>query len=108
MIFFNVEPVREFLIINGYVYTLRKKRFRIGNDIAVYGSYYKHKIIAKVFIETVPIGQVTNSEILAVYFDYSGLKGSASEWFELAKKLSGDELYLYKVSVRNEDESKSS
>lgn len=102
MIFFNVEPVREFLIKNGYVYTLRKKRFRIGNDIAVYGSFCKHETIAKVFIESVPFGQVTNSEMLVLYFDYSGLKSSASEWFELARKLSGDELYLYKVTVRDD------
>jgi len=99
-IFFNVKPVREFLIKNGFVYTLRKRRGRVGNDVAVHGSYYKRKTIAKVFILEVPIGKIENSEMLTGFFDESGLKSSASEWFELAKKLSGEELYLYKVTIR--------
>jgi len=103
VIFFNVKEVREFLIKNGLVYTLRKKRFRVGNDTAVYGSRFKQKKIGKVFIELIPIGKITNSETLVVFFDYSGLNSSASSWFELGKQLSGDNLYLYRVTMKLEE-----
>lgn len=99
-IFFNVKSVREFLLDKGYVYTLRKKRKRVGNDVAVVGSYYKRKTIAKVWIERVGITQIFHWIELAPYFDESGLKSSASEWFELAQKMSGKELYLYRVTIR--------
>jgi len=100
VMFFNVKSVREYLIKNGYVYTLRKKRKIIGPDVAVYGSRYKQKRIGRIFISIVPIGKITDSEILVGYFDNSGLSDSASKWLELARKLSGEELYLYKVEFK--------
>jgi len=121
MIWFKVKPVREFLIINGEVYTLRKKRFRIGNDVAVYGSMYKQKRIGKVNIEVV--GKITRVEELLPYVRESGLDSQfslmmsdeerdhlyptrlevAKKWLDLAKKMSGDELYLYKVTLKKEE-----
>lgn len=111
MIFFNVKDVREFLIDMGFVLTLRKKRFRVGNDLAVYGSYFKQNKIGKVFIWEVK--KIESYEELIPNVFISGLfkwrgdkefnelkKETAKKWFELAKKLSGDELYLYMVSVR--------
>jgi len=53
VIFFNMEPVRLYLINNGYVYTLRKKRKIIGWDTAVHGSRYKQTKIGRVFISIV-------------------------------------------------------
>jgi len=97
--FFNVESVRNFLIDNGYVFTLRKKRFRIGNDIAVHGSYFKQNRIGKILIETVIRRPIQRPAILTSYFGASGLKSSPEEWFKLATKLSGQNLYLYKVTL---------
>lgn len=113
-IFFNVKPVRDFLVSKGCVYTLRKKRFRIGKDIAVHGSYYKWTKIADVWIELVPIGEVINYSQLRSFVKYSGLWDSsvplpldnfAYEWYGKARKLNKAslknpiELYLYKVKV---------
>ena len=97
--FFNVKSVREYLLEHGHVFTLRKKRFRIGNDIAVYGSYVKQNRIGKILIETVIRGPIQRPAILISYFGASGLKSSPEEWFKLATKLSGQKLYLYKVTL---------
>lgn len=114
-IFFNVKEVREFLLKSGFVYTIRKKRFRVGNDIAVTGSYYKHTTIAKVFIEQVRVGVIADWRILRSFVKESGLWDSsvplpldsfALEWYNKARKLhkvslkKPTKLYLYKVSVR--------
>ena len=98
MIFFNKEPVREFLLKNGLVYTLRKPRKRIGNDIAVYGSFYKNAKIADVTIELV-MENLTSAKQLKPYVSESGLEDS-QEWLKLAQKLSGQKLNLYKVVIR--------
>lgn len=118
VMFFNIKDVRNFLIKNGMVYTLRKKRFRIGNDVAIYGTPFKQKRIGEVYIQ--PIEKITHSEQLIPYVAESGLlkpvvntglwnpksrdeliaRLKSRDWLELAKKLSGDELYLYKVSLR--------
>ena len=103
VMFFNVESVRLYLINNGYVYTLRKKRKRVGWDIAVYGSRYKQKRIGKIFISLVPHDRITE-KVLTGYFSKSGLSSSPREWLKLARKLSGDELYLYHVMVINDKE----
>ena len=102
MIFFNIEEVREFLIKNGFVYTLRKPR-NTGQDIAVYGSYYKHKTFAKVFIDFEGADPFT-PEALEYYIEKTGLyrgnkKEDSAKWLELEKKLSGEHIHLYKVSI---------
>lgn len=113
VMFFNVQDVKEFLLEEGYVYTLRKKRFRIGNDIAVVGSYYKHKKIARIHIEF--IKSIHSFLELVFFVAESGLvpkdiadnrKGVASlKWFDLAKKMSKTyPLYLYKVKVIDDND----
>jgi len=110
VIFFNVEKVRNFLIEAGYVYTLRKKRFRVGNDTAIYGSRFKQKKIGKVHIGHVM--KVTEPTNLVPFVNESGIENRAlhlyltrlevaKKWFELGVKLSGNDLHLYKVIMAN-------
>lgn len=116
VMFFNVKEVREFLLRNKHVYTIRKKRCRVGNDIAVYGNYYNHTTIAKVWIEEVPVGEVDDWRKLRSYVKKSGLwdssvppDNSALEWYRKARKLhkvilrNPIKLHLYHVSIRKED-----
>lgn len=113
VMFFNVKLVREFLLENGEVYTLRKQRKRIGRDTAITGDYYHQNKLAKINIELV--GKIIHWSELIKYVMKSGLfpktknmvhlflskafQEKSKEWFELAKKLSGEELYLYYVTV---------
>ena len=96
VMFFNIKSVREFLINNGYVFTLRKKRFRIGRDMAVYGNYYIQTKIGNINIEK--LEQIASPNQLSSYINESGLK-DIEKWFGLATKLSGQKLYLYKVTL---------
>lgn len=99
LIFFNVPQVREFLLKNGFVYTLRKSR-RIGNDLAVYGSYFKQTKIGRCKVQleaTYPIG--SEKDLSSEHVKYSSFK-TAEEWYTLALKLYKGELpYLYKVTL---------
>lgn len=101
MIYFNVKDVKEFLEKNGMVYTLRKPR-TVGITQAVVGSYYKHETFATVDIQLI-IENVIDSRQLYKYFSESGLAGTEVEgslrWLNLANKLSGFTLNLYKVSI---------
>lgn len=120
VMFFNVDEVREYLLEHGEVYTLRKKRFRLGKDVAVKGSYFKRETLAKIFIEKAVDEPIVYWRQLLPYVTRSGLmkpipigrefdlptrermkEAEAKKWFELAKKLSGPDLYLYHVSVRD-------
>lgn len=92
MIFFNIKPVREFLVVEGHVYTLRSPR-RTGIEMAVHGTHYYSKKIFMVSTELVIEG-VTSASQLREYAGMSGLT-SAEEWFRLALKLSGVKLNLY-------------
>ena len=96
-IFFNVPEVRDFLLENGIVFTLRKPRSE-GETYAVVGSYYKHKTIAIVKVK-LEKADIHYAEDLLPYFFQSGLNQSVYEWFELAKKMSGKTLNLYKVTL---------
>ena len=40
--YWNVKEAREFLMLNGFVFTLRKPR-KEGEALAVVGSYYEHQ-----------------------------------------------------------------
>lgn len=102
--YFNVDKVREFLLENGIVYTLRRKRKRVGYDYAFHGSYYKKVKLARIEIDE--IKRIKSWIDLIPYVGRSGLMHlaegpilCAEKWFELAKKLSGDNLYLYRVTV---------
>jgi hypothetical protein len=98
--FFNVVPVHDYLIEKGYVYTLRKKRTRLGVQNAVKGKLFHYDIFAKIDLEE--IGEIIKPEQLREYHKDSGLVGwcSVKEWFELGKKLSKTENpYLYKATL---------
>lgn len=97
MIFFNLKIVRDFLLNNGIVYTLRRKR-RTGKDTVLVGSYYKHKKLAKVNITYVT--QISSPDELKPYYRLSGFD-SPESWFEIASKLHKNELplHLYLVEV---------
>lgn len=101
IIYFNVKGVKEFLEKNGLVYTLRKPR-SVGMTQAVTGSYYKHETFATVDVGLVE-ENITDYRRLYMYFPESGLVGSLVEgslkWLELAHKMSGSTLNLYKVSI---------
>ena len=129
VMFFNVPEVKTFLLENGEVFTLRKMRKRVGNDIAVTGSYFKQIKLARINIELV--GRIVDWSELIPYVEGSGLytekkiipmtviicpilditeiyllsrddakKLVSKRWLELAKKLSKtSDLYLYKVTV---------
>jgi hypothetical protein len=108
LIFFNVKEVRDFLMLNGYVFTLRKNRSE-GQAIAVVGSYFDHKPIASVFVKLI-LENVYNAHQLSAYVAGSGIKAlftlndmcyddDAHHWFALANKLSGEQLNLYLVTM---------
>jgi hypothetical protein len=100
-IYFNVSEVREFLLENGIVFTLRKPR-SIGVTQAVFGSYFKHTTFAIVEVK-LEREHVNYMEELLPYIERSGLK-DVGKWFELAKKMSGDTLNLYNVTLRDKIE----
>jgi len=93
MMFFNVEAVREFLLKNGYVYTIRRNNRRVGKDIAVYGSYSKNTKMGNVDIKLV-LENLTSAEQLKPYINESGLE-NAEDLLKLAQKMSDEKLNLY-------------
>ena len=115
VMFFNVKGVRDYLLEHNEVYTLRKKRFRIGNDTAVKGNRFKKDepvvAIAKIVIAKELSEPVTEWNQLLPYVTKSGLYGQVSPegieleiktcktWLALAQKLSGTELFLYHIYV---------
>lgn len=107
VMFFNVTSVREYLVKNGHVYTLRKPRKRVGNDIAVYGSRFKHKTIGPIEINQVKPSRIIRATELVPYVEETGLFNpsltklrNAIEWAVVARKLSGRILELYFVKLR--------
>ncbi len=110
MIWFNIPSVRGFLLKFGYVYTIRKKRKKVGYDYAAHGCWHKGQVhkIGKVYINLVRevntvedvIGHVENSGLCDPFINISYQRFTvANKWIELAKKLSGDELCLYRVQL---------
>jgi len=99
-IYFNVKEAREFLLENGFVYTIRKKR-SVGRAIAVVGSYYNHKPIADVDVIEVTTKPVLErgefDSTLSFYVKTSGFK-NLSDWLKAVMKFKPKEsLFLYKV-----------
>lgn len=106
MILLNVPEVRDYFIINNIVYSLRKPR-RTGDDIAYEGNWRKPETLKKIADVTIDliIENVTNLSQLILYVPYSGLQKkeettmeTAIRWLELAQKLSGKKLNLYKIT----------
>ena len=97
VIFFNVVAVRSYLLRNGFVYTLRKRRKHNGLTQAVYGNYYKKYFVCNVLVEELHV--VKRVDQLQPYHKHSGLTCSVSQWLSLAKRLSKtDDIWLYKVT----------
>jgi len=92
MIYFNIPEVRKYLEKHSEVYTLRKKRHE-GIDLAVIGNYFMHKPLFPVIVELIGKSSTT---LLKKHVKKSGMK-SATAWDELAKRLSGKGLYMYRV-----------
>ena len=81
MIFFNVPEARQQLVTKGFVYTLRPKMRRTGEDVAVYGSYFKHERIGDVSIQF--IKEVTGITDIIEYVSSSGF-AKAEDWWKAA------------------------
>jgi hypothetical protein len=96
VIFFNDERVRNTLLVQGFVYTLRGMR-KIGRDIAVVGRLYDYRIIADVNVEYVM--PITQAYQLTPYVVWSGLDDS-NQWLALAKRLSGADTKFHLYCVR--------
>jgi hypothetical protein len=93
-IFFNVHEAREYLLDNGYVYTLRTKRPpKAQVDHARWGSYYRFSDLGLVKIEFVM--EVRDRHDLEPYVKESGFK-TVNEWFTAAAPLARN---LLKVTL---------
>ena len=108
LIFFNIKEVRNFLMLNGYVFTLRKSRSE-GEALAVVGSYFDHQPLGMTNVKLI-LEDVYNAHQLSPYVAGSGIKAQvtlcdcgydddAHQWFGLANKLSGEKLNLYLVTM---------
>lgn len=106
--YWNVKEAREFLLKNGYVFTLRKPR-KEGPAIAVVGSFYDHQPIGSTFVKLIK-EDVQHAHELSAYVAGSGIKAQitlcdcgydddAHQWFGLANELSGQKLNLYLVTM---------
>lgn len=107
LIFFNVKEVQDFLMHNGYVFTLRKPRSE-GEALAVTGNYYKYQAFGEVNVKLIK-ENVIHAHELSPYVAGSGIKAKltlcdfcydddAHEWFDRAKQMSGEKLNLYLVT----------
>lgn len=92
MIFFNIYEARKQLVSSGFVYTLRSKMRRIGKDIAVHGSYYRHESIGEVSIDF--IKQIENASELEEYLSVSGFE-RLEDWLGVA----AGSKFLFKVRL---------
>ena len=111
---FDLENVAKFLVENGFVYTIRRKR-RSGIETA----FHNGRKLAKVKIEEIgrvfkigpdvlirfndgtKFNEYSRLHYLSVFVCYSGFK-SEKEWIKAIVKLHGKfpgGLYLYRVEV---------
>ncbi len=95
VIWFNVKEAREFLLKNGYVYTLRpKKRKREGREVLMYGSFGKKGLVSVSFIN-----EITDDDQLEQFVSCSGFN-SVKEWTSAA----GQSRFLYRVDLLRKQE----
>ena len=102
MMFFNNPKVRQFLLREKEVYTLRKKKRREGRDSLVMGRLFKTKKIGTGHISLVKqINGLTPTKIKP-YVKKSGFKRS-EDWFEALKTFTQGNVpktvYLYRISL---------
>jgi len=91
-----VKEAREYLLKHGFVFTLRGNMRRTGKDIAVQGSYKKHKNLGKVNIEFT--GEISYVHQLNPWYMHSGFD-SPKAWFDTATKMHKGKLPLYLFRV---------
>jgi len=91
----------EFLLTNGFVYTLRKNKKKVGKDWIT--DKRGGKKIENVYIDFIKEITEENINELEKYVRYSGFS-SVKEWLEEAKRLNGDfPYYLNKVSLEDDE-----
>jgi hypothetical protein len=89
VILFNVEKARDFLLKNGYVYTLRPKKRREGIEVLSYEGFGKKGVVNVSFVK-----EVKDDKELYKFVNESGFY-SIQEW----RKEAGDSRFLYFVIV---------
>jgi len=92
VIWFNVKKARDFLLKNGYVYTLRPKKRREGIDILSYGGFGKKGVVYVIFVK-----EIKNDVELREFVKDSGFE-SVQEW----RKEAGESRFLYYVFTLEE------
>ena len=98
-IFFNLKRVRDFLMLHGEVYTMRRNPPKNLVTSAVTGSYYKQKCIATVQLEMIDEAADMGFLDLSKYVDKSGFKAIWA-WARAAKNLhKTDKLVVLLVKV---------
>jgi len=95
--YFKCEKVKDYFLEHGFVYTVRRHRYRCGADRAIDKN---NKYLGKIYIKEISrldlIGQ------LEPYVKYSGFINLADwikEIFKLHKSDTFREFYLYRVDL---------
>lgn len=102
MIYFNVDEAREYLLKNGFVFTLRKPR-AVGHTIAVVGPRFGWRKLGDVFVSLV-WEKVETTGIIDLFARYSGLDCEGADWickaWSLHKREVRPSLNLYRVDLK--------
>jgi len=86
---FNVKEARDFLLTNGFVYTLRPKKRREGREALMYEGFGKKGELQVRFVK-----EIESDEELQTRVERSGFR-SVEEW----RKKAGDSRFLYLVGL---------
>jgi hypothetical protein len=89
VIWFNVEKARDFLLKNGYVYTLRPKKRREGIEVLMYDGFGKKGYANVKFVK-----EILDWDELNRYVYESGFR-NVDEWVREAK----GSRFLYLVAL---------
>jgi hypothetical protein len=89
VIWFNVKKARDFLLKNGYVYTLRPRKRREGKDVLMYGGFGKKGYVNVKFVK-----EILDWDELNRYVYESGFR-NVDEWVREAK----GSRFLYLVTL---------
>jgi reverse gyrase len=87
VIWFNVEKARNYLLRNGYVYTLRPKKRREGIEVLSYEGFGKKGVVYVSFVK-----EIESDEELKEFVSESGFE-TVEEW----RKEAGESRFLYYV-----------
>jgi len=89
VIWFNVKKARDFLLKNGYVYTLRPRKRREGIEVLMYDGFGKKGVVNVSFVK-----EIKSDKELYKFVNESGFY-SIQEW----RKEAGDSKFLYFVTL---------